>query len=69
VAGISLASNERTEDIRIDKTGHYLYARVFATSEIKSKDTTWLYKFDLQSRKMTRRASVSPNLLPTPFRP
>lgn len=69
VAGISLASNERTEDIRIDKTSHYLYARVFATSNIKSKDTTWLYKFDLQSRKMTRRASVSPNLLPTPFRP
>jgi len=69
VTGIPLAANERTEDIRVDKTSHYLYARVFATSNIKSKESTWLYKYDLQSRKILRRASVSPVLLPTPFRP
>ena len=66
---IPLAANELTEDIRVDRTSRYLYARVFATSNIKSKETTWLYKYDLQSRKILRRASVSPVLLPTPFRP
>ena len=66
---IPLAVNERTEDIRVDKTNRYLYARVFATSNIKSKESTWLYKYDLQSRKMLRRAAVSPVLLPTPYRP
>ncbi len=69
VTGIPLAANERTEDIRIDKASHYLYARVFATSNIKSKEITWLYKYDLQNRKILRRASVNPILLPAPFRP
>ena len=69
VTDIPLAANERTEDIRIDKASHFLYARVFATSNIKSKETTWLYKYDLQNRKILRRASVSPVLLPTPFKP
>ena len=69
VIDIPLAANERTEDIRIDRTRHYLYARVFATSPIKSKETTWLYKYDLENHKILRRASVSPVLLPTPFRP
>lgn len=67
--GIPLAANERAEDIRIDKTSRYLFARVFATSNIKSKESTWLYKFDLEGRRILRRASVSPVLLPTPFRP
>jgi hypothetical protein len=66
---IPLAANERTEDVRIDKTGRYLYARVFATSEIKSKETTWLYKYDLRNRRILRRGSVSPIMLPPPFRP
>jgi hypothetical protein len=66
---IPLAANERTEDVRIDKAGRYLYARVIAASQIKSKETTWLYKYDLRGRKLVRRASVSPVLLPTPFRP
>jgi hypothetical protein len=67
--GIPLAANERTEDVRIDRAGRYLYARVFATSQIKSKETTWLYKYDLQRRKILRRSSISPILLPAPFRP
>lgn len=69
VKGIPLAPNERTEDLRIDKTGRYLYARVFATSDIKAKETTWLYKYDLQRRKLVRRSSASPIMLPAPFRP
>ena len=69
VVDIPLAANERTEDIRVDRTSHYLFARVFATSPIKSKETTWLYKYDLERRKILRRASVSPVLLPVPFRP
>ena len=68
VTAVPLAANERTEDIRIDKASRYLYARVFATSNIKSQETTWLYKYDLQNRKILRRASVSPVLLPTPFK-
>jgi hypothetical protein len=67
--GIPLAANEHTEDIRIDQASHYLYARVFASSNIKSKETTWLYKYDLHKRKISRRASVNPILLPTPFAP
>ena len=69
LAGIALAPNERTEDVRVDRSGHCLYARVFAPSEIKSKETTWLYRFDLQGRKVSRRTSVNPILLPAPFRP
>jgi|ERR1035438_5657597 hypothetical protein len=69
VTAVPLAANERTEDIRIDKASRYLYARVFATSNIKSQETTWLYKYDLQSHKILRRASVNPILLPAPFRP
>jgi hypothetical protein len=68
-AGIPLAANERTEDLRIDRTGRYLYARVFATSNVQAQETTWIYKFDLQSRRVSRRAAVNPALLPVPFRP
>ena len=66
---IPLAPQERTEDLRIDRTNRYLYVRVFATSEIKSKEATWLLKYDLQNRQLARRASVNPILLPAPFRP
>lgn len=66
---ISLAPNERTEDLRLDKTSRYLFARVFATSPIKEKETTWLIKYDLQSRRVVRRATTNPILLPRPFRP
>ncbi len=66
---IPLASNERTEDVRLDRANRYLYARVFATSTIPDKETTWLYKYDLQKRQIVRRTSVNPILLPAPFRP
>jgi hypothetical protein len=66
---IPLDANERTEDIRVDRASRYLYARVYATSNIKSKETTWLYKFDLKGRRFLRRTSVNPILLPAPFRP
>jgi|GEM_PF-443394 len=69
VALIPMAANERTEDIRIDRANRYLYARVFATSDIKSKESTWLYKYDLEKRRILRHAAVSPVLLPTSFRP
>jgi hypothetical protein len=68
-SGIPLAANERTEDIRVDKAGHYLYVRVLATSRAKFEETTWLYRYDLQGRRMSRRSSVNPVLLPVPFRP
>ena len=66
---IPLAANERTEDLRLDSSGRYLYARVFATSPIKEKETTWLLRYDLQSRRVVRRATTNPILLPRPFRP
>jgi len=66
---IPLAANERTEDLRLDKANRYLFARVFATSPIKEKETTWLLRYDLQSRRVVRRATTNPILLPRPFRP
>ncbi|HEX7553856.1 MAG TPA: hypothetical protein VF378_09890 [Geothrix sp.] len=68
-AVLSMATNEHAEDLRIDQAGRYLFPRVLATSNIPSKETTWLYKYDLQRRKWLRRTSVNPILLPTPFRP
>ena len=68
-SGIPLAANERTEDLRIDKAGRYLYARVFSTTKAKFEETTWLYKYDLQSRRIVRRSSANPVMLPAPFRP
>jgi hypothetical protein len=64
-----MAANEHTEDLRLDPTGRYLFARVLASSNIPSKATTWLYKYDFRRRKWLRRTSVNPILLPTPFRP
>jgi hypothetical protein len=66
---LPMAANEHTEDLRIDPTGRYLFARVLAASNIPSKATTWLYKYDFRRRKWLRRTSVNPILLPTPFRP
>lgn len=66
---IPLAANERTEDLRIDKAGRYLYARVFAAASVKAEELTWLYKFDLQGRRLVRRTAVNPILLPAPFLP
>jgi hypothetical protein len=66
---LPMAANEHTEDLRLDPAGRYLFARVLASSNIPSKATTWLYKYDFQRRKWLRRTSVNPILLPTPFRP
>jgi hypothetical protein len=66
---IPLAVNERTEDIRADKAGHYLFTRVLAPSSIKSQEITWLYKYDLRKRKVVNRVTVNPIVLPAPFRP
>ena len=62
--GLLLAAHERTEDIRVDRMGRYLYLRVLGTSAIKAKETTWLLKYDLQRRGLRRRTSVNPILLP-----
>jgi hypothetical protein len=67
--GILLTADERTEDLRIDKAGRFLYARVFAAATAQAKDTTWLYKFDVQGRRLIRRTPVNPAMLPPPFRP
>lgn len=66
---LPMAANEHAEDLRIDQAGRYLFARVLATSNIPSKETTWLHKYDFQRRRWLRRTSVNPVLLPTPFRP
>jgi len=66
---LPLAAHERTEDLRLDAACRYLYARVFAASDLKDKETTWLCKYDLQRRRLVRRTSVNPILLPAPFRP
>lgn len=68
-AVLPLAANEHTEDLRLDPTGRYLFARVHASSNIPAKESTWLYKYDFRQRKWLRRTSVNPILLPTPFRP
>lgn len=68
-AVLPLQGNERTEDVRIDRAGRFLYVRVFASSDIPSKETTWLCRFDLQGRKPTRRIAVNPATLPPAFRP
>jgi hypothetical protein len=67
--GIPLAAKERTEDLRVDRAGRYLYARVFAASSLKAEETTWLCKYDLRGRRLLRRIAVNPILLPPPFRP
>jgi len=69
IRSIPLAARERTEDVRIDPARRYLYARVFAASDLKDKDTTWLCKYDLQRRQLVRRTSVNPIVLPVPLRP
>ncbi len=66
---IPLASNERTEDVRVDRAGRYLFLRVLTGAKLKSEEATWLCKVDLQKRRLVRRSSVNPILLPTPFRP
>lgn len=66
---LPLQANERTEDVRLDRAGSNLYVRVFATSDIPSKETTWLCRFDLKTRRLTRRIAVSPATLPAAFRP
>lgn len=66
---LPLQANERTEDIRLDREGRYLYVRVFAFSDIPSMETTWLCRFDLQTRRLTRRIAVNPATLPPAFRP
>lgn len=66
---IPLAAHERTEDIRIEKAGRYLYARVLAATQIEAKQITWLYKYDLEQRRLVRRTAANPILLPVPFKP
>ena len=66
---IPLAPNERTEDVRVDRSGRYLFLRILTAAKQKTEETTWLCKIDLQRRRLVRRTSVNPILLPTPFRP
>jgi hypothetical protein len=66
---LALTAGQRIEDIRIDKNARHLYARVCSASSIQSKETTWIYKYDLQRRRLLRRASANPVILPAPFRP
>lgn len=69
VNAVPLAAHERIEDIRIEPANRYLYVRVFAASQTKSEEITWLYKFDLKKRKLSRHTAVNPILLPAPFKP
>lgn len=69
VAAIPLAAHEHVEDIRIDAPNRYLYVRVFAAARTKSEEITWLYRFDLKTRKPSRHTAVNPILLPAPFKP
>ncbi len=69
VVAISLAPLERTEDIRVGKAGRYLYARVLAAASVEAKPITWLYKYDLEQRRLVRRTAANPILLPAPFKP
>jgi len=69
VDDITLAANEHTEDVRLDQTRHYLYARTLKASGSKTQEITWLYKYDLQRRELSRRTAVNPIMLPAPFKP
>ena len=64
-----LPTGERVEDLRLDPSGRYLYARAFAPSGLPGKDSTWICKVDLHGRRLVRRAITSPALLPRPYRP
>jgi len=68
-AGLLLATQERPEDLRIDAGGRYLYARLLTPAKTKAEETTWICKYDLKRRRLGRRTSVNPILLPAPFRP
>lgn len=67
--GIPLAAAERVEDLRVDAQGRYLFARILTTAKTKAEETTWICKYDLKRRRVARRTSVNPILLPAPFRP
>lgn len=66
---IPLATRARVEDLRIDPKGRYLYARILTAAKTRAEETTWLCKYDLKRRRLARRTSVNPILLPAPFRP
>jgi len=68
-AGLLLTAQERPEDLRIDAGGRYLYARLLTPAKTKAEEITWLCKYDLKRRRLARRTSVNPVLLPAPFRP
>jgi hypothetical protein len=67
---LTLAPQERMEDLRLDQAHRYVYVRVLAPAQVKSMEQiTWIYKYDLQRRHLVRRTAVSPILLPAVFRP
>ncbi|NWJ42577.1 MAG: hypothetical protein HXX12_16565 [Geothrix sp.] len=68
-AGIPLAAREHADDLRVDRNGRYLYARILTAAKVKAEETTWICKYDLKRRRLVRRTSVNPILLPAPFRP
>mgnify|MGYP006379125681 CR=1 FL=1 len=68
-SGLLLTAQERPEDLRIDAGGRYLFARLLTPARTRAEEITWLCKYDLKHRRLARRTSVNPVLLPAPFRP
>ncbi len=66
---LDLGAQARTQDLRLDGGGRHLFARVFVRGGQPGLETTWLLKYDLQGRRLVRRAAVLPALLPAPFKP
>ena len=67
---LSMAAQERIEDLRLDQAHRYVFVRVLAPAQVKTMEQiTWIYKYDLQDRRLVRRTAVSPILLPAVFRP
>lgn len=66
---LDFGSQARTEDLRLDGGGRHLFARVYVRGGQPGLETTWLLKYDLQGRRLARRAAVLPAMLPAPFKP
>lgn len=66
---LDLGAQARIQDLRLDAGSRHLFARIFLRGGQPGLETTWLLKYDLQGRRLVRRAAVLPAMLPAPFTP
>lgn len=67
---LPVAAHERVEDLRLDPDRGRLFIRLRGRSAgTPALETTWICTFDLARRRMVRKASMSPAMLPPPYLP